>query len=58
MYNGEKSNKFNQCDSTSIQADNLRRHLKTHNGEKSNMCDQCEFASFQTDNLRRHLKKA
>ena len=35
---GDKSNKCNQCDFASIQAGNLRRHLKTHSGEKTNKC--------------------
>ena len=35
-----KSNKCDQYDFISIQADTLRRHLKTHSGEKSNKCDQ------------------
>ena len=54
---GEKSNKYDLCDFASIQADNMRRHLKTHSGEKSNNCDQCDFASIQADNMRRHFKK-
>ena len=31
----ENSNKCNQCDFASIQAGDLRRHLKTHSGEKT-----------------------
>ena len=57
MHSGEKSNKCDLCDFASIQADNMRRHLKTHSGEKSNNCDQCDFASIQADNMRRHFKK-
>ena len=32
----EKPNKCNQCDYASVQAGDLRRHLKMHSGEKSN----------------------
>ena len=52
----EKSNKCNQCDYASLQAGDLRRHLKTHSGEKSNKCNQCDFASSLAGDLRRHLK--
>ena len=51
-----KSNRCDQCNFASIQADNLRSHLKTHSLKKSNKCDQCDFASIQADNLRRPLK--
>ena len=47
IHSGEKPNKCNQCDFASIQACDLRRHLKTHSGEKSNKCNQCDFASIQ-----------
>ena len=40
----KKSNKCNQCNFTSIQEGNLRRHLKIHSGGKSNKCNQCDFA--------------
>ncbi|MCP3871912.1 MAG: C2H2-type zinc finger protein [Desulfobacteraceae bacterium] len=50
------SNKCNQCDYSSSQADNLRRHLKRHSGEKSNKCNQCEFASIQAGDLKTHMK--
>ena len=36
------------------QADNLRRHLKTHSGEKSKKCIQCDFASSPTCKLKTH----
>ena len=39
IYEGEKSNKCNQCDFVSFQAGNLRRHLKTHSGEKLIKCN-------------------
>ena len=52
----EKSHKCNQCDYASIQAGNLKRHLKMHSGEKSNKCNQCDFASSQAGHLRAHLK--
>ena len=52
----KKSNKCKQCDYASYQADNLRRHLKTHSGEKSNKCNQCDFASAWAGHLRRHYK--
>ena len=46
----------NQCEFSSSQTGDLRRHLKVHSGEKSNKCNQCEFSSSQTGDLRRHLK--
>ena len=52
----EKLNKCNQCDFTSVQADNLRTHLKSHL-RKAYKCNKCDFASVRADNLRRHLKK-
>ena len=55
-YEGEKSNKCNQCEYASSQAGDLRRYLKTHSGEKSNKCNQCNFASAQASNLRTHIK--
>ena len=54
--NVNKSDKGSQCDFSSTQTGDLRRHLKIHNGEKSNKCNQCEFSSSQTGDLRRHLK--
>ena len=53
----EKSHKYNQCDYASIQAGDLRIHLKTHSGEKSNKCNQCDYASSLASNLRTHLKR-
>ena len=53
----EKAYKCNQCDFASVQAGNLRTHLKTHSGEKADKCNQCHFASVRADNLRRQLKK-
>ena len=53
---GEKSHKCTQCDFAFVQADTLRRHLRTHSGEKSYRCNQCDYASVRTDHLRRHLK--
>ena len=56
IYEGEKSNKCNQCDFVSFQAGNLRRHLKTHSGEKLNKCNKCDYASSRVGDLRKHLK--
>ena len=47
-----------QCDYASIQAGDLREHLKTHSGEKSYNCNQCNFASLQASNLKTHWKIA
>ena len=52
----EAENKCNQCDFTSSQAGDFRRHLKTHSREKSNKYNQCGYASLNTSNLRKHLK--
>ena len=52
----EKTYKCNQCNFASVQADNLKRHLKTHSGEKSNKCKQCDYASSHASDLRRHMK--
>ena len=41
----KKINNCDQCNFTSIQADNLRRHLKTHRGENCCICD-LEFRSM------------
>ena len=46
----------NECDFTSAQTGNLKRHMIIHSGEKSNKCKQCDFASSQAGNLRTHLK--
>ena len=54
--NVTKSHKCNQCDYTSLDARNLRRHLKAHSGEKSNKCNQCNFASSWATALRRHVR--
>ena len=51
-----KTYKCNQCDFASVQADNLRTHLKSHL-RKAYKCNKCDFASVRADNLRRHLKK-
>ena len=32
-HSGENSNKRNQCDFASSQADNLKKHMKTHSGK-------------------------
>ena len=47
-----------QCDYASVQAGDLREHLKTHSGEKSYNCNQCNFASLQASNLKTHWKIA
>ena len=46
----------NQCEFSSSQTGDLRRHLKVHSGEKSNKCNQCVYASSRAGHLRRHLK--
>ena len=56
MHSGEKSNKCNQCDYASIQAGDLKKHLKIHSGEKPNKCNQCDYASSYASHLRTHLK--
>ena len=53
---GEKSNRCNQCDYASSQADNLRSHLKTCIEEKSNKCNKCEFGCSDPSSLRSHMK--
>ena len=53
----QKSNKCNQCEYKSSQADNLRRHLKKHSGEKPNKCNQCDFACSDPSSLWRHMKR-
>ena len=50
-HSGEKSNKINQCDYASIQADDLKTHVKTHS-EKSIKCSQCDFASSRADQFK------
>merc|ERR1711874_12365 len=52
---GEKAYKRNQCDFVSVQAGNLRTHLKSHL-RKAYKCNKCDFASVRADNLRRQLK--
>ena len=52
-----KKYKCNQCDFASVQADNLRTHVKSHL-RKAYKCNRCDFASVRADNLRRQLKKA
>ena len=47
IHSGDKSNKCNQCNYASLQAGDLRKHLKTHSGEKSNKCN--------ASNLKEHL---
>ena len=54
---GEKENKCDQCDFTSIKASTLRRHLQTHTGEKSNKCSHCDFACSDPSSLRKHMKR-
>ena len=51
-----KPNRCNQCGYASIQAGNLRRHLKTHSGDRSNKCNQFDFVSIQAGDLGNHLK--
>ena len=43
-------------ESTSSQAGELRKRLKTHSGEKTNKCNQCDFASSHVWSLKAHLK--
>ena len=52
----ERSNKCNQCNYTSSDAGNLRRHSKMHSGEKPNKCKQCNSAFPRADHLIRHLE--
>ena len=56
-HSGERSNKCNQCDFASCEADHLKRHFITHSGEKSDKCNQCDYASSLEVNLRTHLKE-
>ena len=44
------------CDFASIQAGDLRTHLKMHSGEKSNKCNQCDFTCSDPSSFRTHLK--
>ena len=53
---GEKSNRCNQCDYASSQADNLRSLLKTCIEEKSNKWNKCEFGCSDPSSLRSHMK--
>ena len=55
-HSGEKSYKCNQCEYASVQAVDLRRHLKSHSGEKLFKCGLCDFASVWAVALRTHLK--
>ena len=56
-HSGEKSNKCNQCDYASSNAD----HLRTHSGEKSHKCNQyqyahlCVFSSWPDLMFQRHI---
>ena len=51
-----KTNKCNQCDFTTVQAGNLRRHLKAHSGEKLKKETQYDFASVYASALIKHMK--
>ena len=51
--NAIKSNKCNQCEFASSQADVLRRHLRAHSEEKPRKCNQCDFSSSKAGNFRR-----
>ena len=53
----KKRTSANICDFPSLQAGDVRKHLKTPLGEKAYKCIQCNFASVRADNLRRQLKK-
>ena len=56
-FHDREAHKCNQCEYTSSQQGNLRKHLKTHSGEKSNKCKQCNYASAYAGHLRTHLKR-
>ena len=56
-HSGEKTNKCNQCDFASVQANSLKKHLRTHSGEKSNECGVCEKGFRRNDEMMKYKKK-
>ena len=52
----KKRTSTTNCNFPSIQAGDLREHLKTPSGEKSFKCNHCDFPSVQAGDLRKHLK--
>ena len=57
MHFGENPNKCDQCNYSSLQAGNLRSHMKIHGGEKANKCDQCNYATTRAGHLRSRMMR-
>ena len=56
INDGTKSHKCDQCDFSSSQRGDLRKHLKEHCEKKSHQCSQCDYSSSRAGNLRTHLR--
>ena len=48
-HTGEKPHQCNECDITTSQSSDLKKHKRTHSGEKPHRCTICEFSSTQTN---------
>ena len=54
-HSGEKPNKCNQCEYSSVEASKLRIHLKRHSGEKTSKCNQRQYPCVEAGDLRKHV---
>jgi hypothetical protein len=57
MHTGEKTHKFEKCDSAFAQKSNLKTHMLMHTGVKPHKCEKCDSAFAQKGNLKQHFHR-
>ena len=51
----KKKHNCNQCNYSTLRADNLKNHKLIHSGEKPFACSQCKYSCTQASDLKKHL---
>uniref|UniRef100_A0A672I5R8 CCCTC-binding factor (zinc finger protein) n=1 Tax=Salarias fasciatus TaxID=181472 RepID=A0A672I5R8_SALFA len=52
----EKPFKCSMCDYSSVEASQIKRHIRSHTGERPFQCSLCSYASRDTYKLKRHMR--